>query len=109
MTAIAEHDLSVLHVYVEWAPLINLTDHMGTRWGQCGENMGTTGMWRPHGDNMETTWGQHEDNVETTWVPQGCGDHMGTTWRQWGDHGDVETTWGQHEDNVDNSILFEDL
>ena len=22
--------------------------------------MGTTRMWRPHGDNMETTWGQHE-------------------------------------------------
>ena len=30
-----------------------------------------TGMWRPHGDNVETTWGQH------------------------GDHGDVETTWAQ--------------
>ena len=53
-------------------------------------------LWRPNGDNMETTWGQHEDNVETTW-----GQH--------GDHWDVETTWGQHEDNVDNSILFEDL
>ena len=36
--------------------------------------MGTTGKWRPHGDNMETMWG-----------PQGCGDHMGTTWRQHGD------------------------
>ena len=38
--------------------------------------MGTTGMWRPHGDNVETTWGQH------------------------GDHGDVETMWGQHEENM---------
>ena len=47
--------------------------------------MGTTGMWTPCRDNIETTWG-----------PWGCGDHMGTT-------------WGQHEDNVDNSILFEDL
>ena len=28
--------------------------------------MGTTGMWRPHGDNMETTWGQHEDNVDNS-------------------------------------------
>ena len=44
-------------------------------------------VWRPNGDNMETTWGQHEDNVETTW-----GQH--------GDHGDVETMWGQHEDNM---------
>ena len=63
--------------------------------------MGTTGMWRPH-----------EDNVETTWGPLGCGDHMGTTWGQHGDHRDVETTWGQHGDNMrtmDNSILFEDL
>ena len=25
-----------------------------TTWGQCGDNMGTMGMWRPHGDNMET-------------------------------------------------------
>ena len=50
-------------------------------------NMGTMGIWRPHGDNMETTSGQHEDNVETTW-----GQH--------GDHGDVETTWGQHGDNM---------
>ena len=45
--------------------------------------MGTMGMWRPHGDNMEITWGQHEDNVETK-----------------GDHGDVETTWGQHGDKM---------
>ena len=43
--------------------------------------MGTTGMWRPHGDTVETTWGQHEDNVETTW-----GQHR--------DHRDVETIWG---------------
>ena len=66
--------------------------------------MGTTGMWRPHGDNMRTMWRQHEDHrdVETTcgqcgdnmgtmWGPRGCGDHMGTTWRQHGDHRDVET------------------
>ena len=73
--------------------------------------MGTTGMWRPHGDNvdkmsgqhgdhkdvetmweqMETTWGQHEDNVETPWGPLGL----------LRPHGDImETTWGQHEDNV---------
>ena len=39
---------------------------METTWGEHGDNVGTTGMWRPHGDNMETTWGQHEDNVETT-------------------------------------------
>ena len=32
--------------------------------------MGTTRMWRPHGDTVETTWGQR------------------------GDHGDVETTLG---------------
>ena len=38
-------------------------------------------MWRPHGDNMETTWGS-----------LGCGDHMGTTWGQHEDN--VETTWG---------------
>ena len=60
-------------------------------WGQHGDNVGTTGMLRPCGDNMETTWGQHDDNVETTWGqhwgPQGCGDHIGTTWRQ-------------HEDNM---------
>ena len=42
--------------------------------------MGTTGMWRPHEDNMETTWG-----------PRGCGDHMGTTWRQHGDN--MRTMW----------------
>ena len=60
---------------------------MRTMWRQYGVNMGTTGMCRPHGDNMETTWGQHEDNVETTW-----GQH--------GDHRDVETMWGQHGDNM---------
>ena len=53
--------------------------------------MGTTGMWRPHGDNVETTWDVG---------PQGCGDHVGTIWRQ---HGDVETMWGQHEDNVETT------
>ena len=41
--------------------------------------MRTTGMWRPHGDTVETTWG-----------PWGCRDHMGTT-------------WGQHEDNVETT------
>ena len=43
---------------------------MGTTWGPqgCGDNVGTMGMWRPCGDNMETIWGQHEDNVETTLV-----------------------------------------
>ena len=59
---------------------------------QYSTNMGTTGMWRPHrdnvetmwgpwgcGDNIGTTWSQHEDNVETTWGPRECGDHMGTT------------------------------
>ena len=51
-------------------------DNMGPQ--GCEDNMGTTGMWRPCGDNMETTWGQHEDNVET-WGPKGFGDHMGTT------------------------------
>ena len=60
--------------------------------------MGTTGMWRPHGDNSG-------DNMRTMWGPLGCGDDMGTTWGQhednvetiWeqcGDHRDVETTWG---------------
>ena len=38
--------------------------------------MGTMGMWRTHGDNVETMWGQH------------------------GDHWDVKTTWGQHGDNM---------
>ena len=28
--------------------------------------MNTMGMWRPHGDNMETTWGQHEDNGDNS-------------------------------------------
>ena len=37
-----------------------------TTLGQDGDNVGTMGMYRPSGDNMETTWGQHEDNVETT-------------------------------------------
>ena len=52
---------------------------MRTMWRQDGNNIGTTGMWRPCGDIVETTWGQHEDNVETSWGPQGFGDHMGTT------------------------------
>ena len=63
-----------------WTPQ-GCRDHMGTTWRQHADNVGTTGMWRPHGDNMETTWGQHEDNVETIW-------------EQCGDHRDVETTWG---------------
>ena len=62
-----------------WGPQ-GCGDHMGTTWRQHVDNVGTTGMWRPHGD-METTWGQHEDNVETIW-------------EQCGDHRDVETTWG---------------
>ena len=49
--------------------------------------MGNTGMYRPSGNNMETTWGQHEGNVETTWA-------------QCGDYGDVQTMWGQHGDNM---------
>ena len=70
-------------------------------------------MYRPSGDNMETTWGQHEDNVET-WAQ--CGDHrdVETMWGQYGDnmgtmgmcrpHGDnMETTCGQHEDNVETT------
>ena len=47
-------------------------DNVRTMWRQHG----TTGMWRPHGDNVETMSGQH------------------------GDHGDVETMWGQHGDNM---------
>ena len=47
-----------------WGPQ-GCGDHVETMWGQCGDNMGTMGMCRPHGDNMETTCGQHEDN-ETT-------------------------------------------
>ena len=49
--------------------------------------MVTMGMWRPHGDNMETMWG-----------PWGCGDHMGTTWRQHGDN--MRTMWRQHWDKM---------
>ena len=75
--------------------------------------MGTTGMWRPCMDNVETTWGQCGDHgdVETTWEhgdnmgtmsgPRGCGDYVGqhednveTTWGPHGNHRDVETTWG---------------
>ena len=39
---------------------------MRTMLRQHGDNTGTTGMWRPRGDNMETTWGQHEDNVDNS-------------------------------------------
>ena len=39
---------------------------MRRMWRQHGVNVGTMGMCRACGDNMETTWGQHEDNVETT-------------------------------------------
>ena len=57
-----------------WGPQ-GCGDHVGTTCRQhgdnmettCGDNMVTTGMWRPHGDNIETTWRQ-------------CGDHIGTTW-----------------------------
>ena len=34
--------------------------------------MGTKGMWRPHGDNMETTWGQHEDNLDLIEITEFC-------------------------------------
>ena len=53
--------------------------------------MGTTGMWRPHGDNVETMSGQHGDHgdVETMWGQHG--DNMGTTWRQHGDN--MRTMW----------------
>ena len=101
-------------------------DNVQTTWGQHG----ATGMWRPHGDNVETTgcgdhrdvetmWGQHGDNMGTIgmWRPHGdnmetiwdvetigmwrpCGDNMETIWGQCGDHRDVETTWGQHGDNM---------
>ena len=74
---------------------------MGTTWGPqgCGDHMGTMwrqhGMWRPHGDNVETTW-----DVGTTGMGRPCGDNMETTWGQCGDHRDVETTWGQHGDHM---------
>ena len=29
---------------------------MGTTWGQHGDNVGTTGMWRPCGDNVVDVW-----------------------------------------------------
>ena len=69
---------------------------METTW----DNMGTTGMYRPSGDNMETTWGQHEDNVETTRGQ--CGDHrdVETMWGQCGGYRDVQNMWGQHGDNM---------
>ena len=38
-----------------------------------GDNMGTMGMWRPHGDNMETTW----DSMRTMWRQHG--DNIGTS------------------------------
>ena len=52
---------------------------METKWGQHGDNMGTTWMWRLCGDNMETIWEQHGDHrdVETAW--EHCRDNMGTT------------------------------
>ena len=62
---------------------------MERTWGQhednVKDNMGTTGMWRPHGDHMdlETMWGQHGD-----------------IWEQHGDHGDVETAWEHCRDNM---------
>ena len=50
---------------------------MMTMWRQHGDNVGTTGMWRPCRDNMETTWG--------------CGDHVGIGgWVDGWDNG-----WGQ--------------
>ena len=41
-------------------------DNMRTMCRQHGDNMGTTGMWKPHGDNVETTW-----DVGTTWTQHG--------------------------------------
>ena len=80
-------------------------------WGQHGDNVRTTGIWRPCGDNMETTWGQHGDNMRTMWrqhgdsiEPQGCGDHVGTMWRQQGDNRDVETMWGQQNHKKCNNF-----
>ena len=46
--------------------------------------MGTTGMWRPHGDTVETTLGQHGDNVGTMGMWRPHGDNMRTMWRQHG-------------------------
>ena len=92
-----------------WGPQ-GCRDHVGTMWrqhgmwgprdvetmsGQHGNNMETTGMWRPHGDSRETTW-----DVGTTGMWRPCGDNMETTWGQCGDHRDVETTWGQDGDNM---------
>ena len=73
---------------------------MGTMWGPqgCGDHVGTTGMCRPHGDNMETTWGQHEDNVETTWGQHGDHRDVGTMWR----HGDNVGTMGMWRPCGDN-------
>ena len=75
-----------------WGPQ-GCGDHMWTMWRQHGDNVGTTGMWRPHGDNMETTWG-----------PQGCGDQVGTTWRQHGDN--MRTMWRQHGHNVGTTGMW---
>ena len=81
-------------INLELIAIIQFCLKMEKTWGQHEDNvekhvdnMGTTGMWRPHGDNVETTWG-----------PQGCGDHVGTLWRQCGDN--VRTMWRQHGDNV---------
>ena len=38
---------------------------MGKTWRPHGDNMGTTGMLRPHVDDMETTRRPHGDNKIT--------------------------------------------
>ena len=43
-------------------------DNMRTMWRQHGDNMGTTGIWRPYRDNVETTW-----DVGTTGMWRPCG------------------------------------
>ena len=75
-------------------------NHLRPLWRPHGDNMETT--WGPQrcGDHMGTTWGQHEDNVETMWGQHGDHRDVETTSGQCGDHGDVETMWGQHGDNM---------
>ena len=40
--------------------------------------MGTT--WRQHGDNMRTMWRQHRNNVGTTGMWRPCGDNVIGVW-----------------------------
>ena len=78
-----------------WVNMLVNGDNMRTMWRQHVDKMGTTGMWRPHGNNVETAW---DLGAMGMWRP--CGDSMETTWGQCGNHRDVETTWGQHGDNM---------